>query len=1384
MIFVVLILSLTFFSSLYASSSISFSMKNDSLVESSNGLTIHLKPMDIDRIEPLRLTFKFDSSDPMINTENQKRIILLNDSSWVNWQDVTINAGYGVARTCDISINTNSLQFTGIDTLVFLAQVIKTDSVVRKQKLRLIIPFLPYIEQEPQFTRGDTNVVKWHRSRNLYDQYITYNGVTNSFTGNALESWTDPMVTVFENLKDGKTYKYQIEGVTVKGNRHIYSRPQYSTQDATPPSPCNSLDVYTIGGETSYLSWKPVRDFDSESGVDFYKILTIQNEDGIMTTSFDRVKADSDSVYMFEKKIDPTKTYFFEVHAVDKVGNEGMGKRSEIVRFIQEPEFCNSNIDYKAGDSWTYSSLISTDSGYVKRLKLSKTILNEEVVPDSFRVEVARDSSKFFGTKYGQKTNQYIDFAWRSFAELKDSLNCLSFDCNLGKDINWINNHKYYFKVTYKDKFNNYSDSNTLTITRIDVTPPAPIELNHVWTVKDKNGKSFIEVSWYEGKDAESGLKRYFYYRKIGQEGSYEKKEMDIDRIQTHIRPDGRKAFYYQESYDSIGVNDVVYYKVGAVDNVGNALRASDIPNQPNYEMSIRCFYPPTLALVDSVGYQQIKDTLRCDCSEDNHAFNYIAVRWSAKNISEIAKVIFSIQTPVHQYSRQIAATQDTIHVPINFISGIVKVNAQFKYLGLSDLSPNSNSIIIDYHCRSRIDVMSYKFNVQRLRLKWHGPNNSDSTKKYIVRIDTAKCSKDITDGRNHFRLWEGYGDSTTFGSMPPLGAGYFYFARVKAIVGGDTTIWSPVDSCEALATVCQELPQLDKTDVFVSDLPFKGGIYLNWGKYTTDNKNRLKEFNKVIYKITRGDTAFWTDAPFFRDSTSPSNKRISYKIAPAVVSVNVPPDTFVCSAVTTYPITNHEDLTFIPVINSSEYDSTKFSIKHNSTYYFNADTLPVFWKPRHENVCNWIKYYGLDRLIYQASNNLSFKDNVYKNQFVVSGMMDSLQNSLHQPIPQLVLKGLNILSGDTLYLRLSGYDPWGNPDKQLWSDTLMMVKDAVPPAAVTPKIQITASEAIEKNTLDFDFKWNRPLDMQSGLYQYRLIVSKRDTSDPGRYEVLFDDTLTTHDFNSKWSHKHASNIKFECDTTTAGSRIIDHFKVVDFKLDTFQTKGYLKFNIQSVDRLNNIQKYNSECLTPDLFLAPKIDCINVAKDSFKFCWNKILFALKYRINIVDDESLSGKPSPNDTTVVDTVFKNSLSKLQGRAYWFKVKAILPFGETGWSNTIKVSRGRGASNGQIVAGIYSSDVPKQYALFPSYPNPFNPQTTISYQLPKDTNVQLIIFNVLGKLTKVLVEGKQPAGVYHVTWNGTDNLNNPVAAGLYFYILHTPEYTAKGKCLLIK
>ncbi len=113
---------------------------------------------------------------------------------------------------------------------------------------------------------------------------------------------------------------------------------------------------------------------------------------------------------------------------------------------------------------------------------------------------------------------------------------------------------------------------------------------------------------------------------------------------------------------------------------------------------------------------------------------------------------------------------------------------------------------------------------------------------------------------------------------------------------------------------------------------------------------------------------------------------------------------------------------------------------------------------------------------------------------------------------------------------------------------------------------------------------------------------------------------------------------------------------------------------------------------------------------------------------------------------------------------------------------RVLEGTGAS------GVELKDltviIPDDYVLEQNYPNPFNPSTTIRFNLPVTKRISLVVYDLLGKEVKTLINGEIENGSHSVMWDGTNNANMPVVSGTYFCTLHYGNFQKSQKMILVR
>ena len=142
----------------------------------------------------------------------------------------------------------------------------------------------------------------------------------------------------------------------------------------------------------------------------------------------------------------------------------------------------------------------------------------------------------------------------------------------------------------------------------------------------------------------------------------------------------------------------------------------------------------------------------------------------------------------------------------------------------------------------------------------------------------------------------------------------------------------------------------------------------------------------------------------------------------------------------------------------------------------------------------------------------------------------------------------------------------------------------------------------------------------------------------------------------------------------------------------------------------------------------------------------------------------------NDTALVSEYYKDSVVNVAKRdTFVLRADAII------------------LMEANIITGVayeISPNVPVNYSLSQNYPNPFNPTTKIQFGLPVTENVQLRIYDVLGREVRSLLNERYDAGMYSVQWDGKNNFGRQVSSGMYIYHIRAGKFVQTKKMLLMK
>ena len=102
----------------------------------------------------------------------------------------------------------------------------------------------------------------------------------------------------------------------------------------------------------------------------------------------------------------------------------------------------------------------------------------------------------------------------------------------------------------------------------------------------------------------------------------------------------------------------------------------------------------------------------------------------------------------------------------------------------------------------------------------------------------------------------------------------------------------------------------------------------------------------------------------------------------------------------------------------------------------------------------------------------------------------------------------------------------------------------------------------------------------------------------------------------------------------------------------------------------------------------------------------------------------------------------------------------------------------------VSGLAFMKLPTEYTLSQNYPNPFNPITHIQYGLPEQSDVTVIIYNVVGRKIKEFQISNQKAGWHEIIWDGTNNQQQKVSTGIYIYQMRASDFIQTNKMVFMK
>lgn len=177
---------------------------------------------------------------------------------------------------------------------------------------------------------------------------------------------------------------------------------------------------------------------------------------------------------------------------------------------------------------------------------------------------------------------------------------------------------------------------------------------------------------------------------------------------------------------------------------------------------------------------------------------------------------------------------------------------------------------------------------------------------------------------------------------------------------------------------------------------------------------------------------------------------------------------------------------------------------------------------------------------------------------------------------------------------------------------------------------------------------------------------------------------------------------------------------------------------------------------------------------------------------------LGGGPSNSFGQRVEESFLN----IQGNVQWGPQLAALDSDGDGFTNGVELQNPNGNWSGGPVGdpskvtnpgdpfskpsptSVAAENIPQQYRLLNNYPNPFNPFTTIIFEIPKEEYISLQVFNINGELIKTISQGEFNGGRHEMNWDGKDEYGNQVVSGIYFYKMRAGHFEKVQRMIMLK
>ena len=1312
----------------------------------------------------------------------------------------------------------------------------KSTDLLQRHTYRFIVRVIqpphdsPFIGEEPEFTHGLINTIDWTGADGARTQDVYYFDsahpalLEQSIRGLYKPSQAGGLQTIVDGLLDGRRYGYFVKAVfdDPGGPIALCSDITYSTQDNTPPEDVHILQLVPRGNRLE-LSWKTVS--DTVSGLRVYRIYraTDTQQEMLLDSLVVEPFGPAGDTLFWNDAIPGGPAVYYRVQAVDRVGNEGWGERSN----AYAPP--GGNIIPGGGDAPGWPEEPLPEGAFVKSSRDTlKAYVNplENVV--HVRFQAVRDSQSYFDnpppTGFRLFDSGLLDPDTLDRDPRNTDYVLWAFDYleagGVRVDPNFVSGHTYYRRIIlyYVTTSDTFGQGSIIT----DLFPPEDIRNLKIEATIDNPDDVFpaggysrwhFRISWEPARDVTSGFSRYDVLRL---RDSMDPEPVRIASLQgmnatvflDSIAPDSRPF-----------TNPLVVYKILSEDVLGNKRQSSD------WTVSERALCGPGLAFVEGTDPDQIPrlpDTL---FTRKNAAFLKI-LHFDLAGVQQ-----FRISVNGRESIRT-SRGQDTLRIvlPGDEISRI-KVRVLYQG-GRSSVWSNLLTVVrASSEAPELIEVKNdstyWKGNIA---LRWVRPQKSADLDFYEVWRDSARVAQvrsvaDTVSWTDLYAIDERTGEP---GEPLVAYADYDYAVR-KVNVFGDESAFS-----ETLRSYCNHPPTLIG----------HGNPAIEAGRYVFDVwwtrvrptlvqsgfKTKVRVFrddlNTRIHEamVTDDDTAFtFLGAEIghnyiFQVQEIPNgwDRRSAWSEYYTVSSL-VQLDTFE---------TQPQPLGDIFVYwnnpgQSEKFEVDSFLVFRDSTALGTFSSGHVSYMDpaaglRHGRAYRYTVFAvdSLDHVVAAASRTDTCDtgavfitqiehdpmryfndDSVTVSWFwrdISGARLDGnsrgaatylLQASVSSGFPadtsqtrsvgfdpvdpgrasrRIRVPHLNNRDNERVYFRIACRDRFGHPGVLLWSDDFY---DRTFDSTYVIFDPVPPQPVRDLATVSSEAYYHGPDSIVVRLHWTGTGVEFAEAGSP-----LF------------WNPQLSNVARYQVvrringrDTLVGTRNVLPGLSTYDFS-DIVYNRIH-EWRIISVDSAGNQTAADRIALagfiaTPEPPAALHArGCRITPADSIpldyrvEIAFNPEHFRLAYEI---DGGSMSDRLICRSEWIDALEFSCSSGwgSIETDSSWFRVKARKMTNgsawESGWSGFGIYPDGSRSEPGE--KQIHSAGVPEQFELFGNYPNPFNHSTVISYNLPESGIVTIRIFNLLGG--EVWEErAEQDAGRHQMVWEGRNRSGISLPSGIY-------------------